>query len=84
MKILIFILLISLAAVSGIGAAFGEDFSINIVFDVEADSTTFAQGDPVAIFMTASNPKAMNAHYGNLAAGKEVSGIPQVTLGAPA
>src|SRR3989338_3438363 len=82
-KIILSILAVLLAALSNVNPASGDDFRINIIFDVEVDSKAFIQGEPITISLTVSNPKAMNAHYRNLGAGKEVNKIPQVTLGTP-
>jgi len=65
-------------------AAIAADLSIHIVFDVETDSTRFVQGEPVAVSVVVSSPAAMNAHYENIASGRDATKVPSVTLGSPA
>ncbi len=85
MRRIAFIAVICAAALCASGPVFCEDFSIRIVFDVEVDSRAYMQGDPVVVSLVASNPKAMNAYYADIAEGKgEGRASAQVTLGTPA
>ena len=83
-KILFLTFLFSIIMGVGVYAVFCADYTLFVSFDPFVDGKNFAAGDPIVVVLRVSNPRAMNAHYRNLAAGKEVNKIPRVTLGKPA
>ena len=75
----LFSILICLSA----GAGLCADYQVVISFDARVDSQSFIIGEPVVISLRASNPKAMNAYYHNIAVGKDEKAIDEITLGKP-
>ena len=80
LSVLLFSTLLSLGAGTVLSAA---DYQVAISFDVRVDSKSFIMGEPIVINLRVSNPKAMNAHYHNIAAGKAEKAVSEVTLGKP-
>ena len=78
-KIILF-LLIGLLSLS-INAAYAANLKTVIYYDVAINAKSFQPGEPVIIFLTVSNPDAMNAHYQNIAYGNKKKEIIHTQLG---
>ncbi|MDO8525258.1 MAG: hypothetical protein Q7S07_02075 [Candidatus Omnitrophota bacterium] len=84
MKRIAILVMLFAVMVAGGRPAHSADLSVIIRFDVETDSSSYMQGEPVIVVLVASSPTAMNAHYQNIAAGTAAEKVPEVVLGSPA